>query len=594
MDLQALDASLTLTNSRLQRGEAGNETGRQFTAELNQALAQRREDGAPKPDTPARSEDKTASANERPEPPPRRSEASEPCSRRQADAAARATARQERRDQDRIHAGEARQAAEPRDDETSDVESAAAPGVATAETAEVPPSKPTPSSDVKATDGQTDPSITAVVVAPTAPTIPVPPAPTSLVAADVAAAVAADATAPAAAVAPGEATPAASIPADEGTLPLVGIPLPTEIAAASGIPADAAASASIPEPVVATASTAPAQAALPSQPVPAQAPSPQAAVTPATTDDAAAATPAPGMPASTAPTSTTPAPTTDTIVAITFAAEMPPKPIVPAPLALQAIEEPVLPAAPVEAAPAAAAPVTASAIPPTAQTASNTSQTEAQTSAPVVAPTAAPAEASSFADAIETAEAPVEAATAEQPARETTQLTQNVADRRTAIDQTVRAEQTQATRQNLPLPQPVADQLAIRIARQAQGGEGRISLQLRPETLGIVDVDIEVRKDGSMKAVLSVEKPETLEWLKRDAQHLERALQDVGVKTDSGSLNFALREQRQDGSGGFARSGARRGPDLGGGTEPAGRMAEARLAEVAARRMARGGVDVRI
>lgn len=581
MDLQALDASLTLTNSRPQRGEAGNETGRRFTAELNQALAQRREDAAVRPETPARSEDKNTPANERPEPSPRRSEASEPRSRRQADAAARAIARQERRDQDRVRASEARQATERREDETSDVESATASGVATAENAAVPPSKPTPSSDVKATDGQTDPSITAVVVAPTAPTIPVTPAPTSLVAADVAAAVAADATAP-----------AASIPAGEGTRPLFGIPLPTEIAAASGIPADAAASASIPEPLVATASTAP--AALPSQTVPAQAPSPQAAVTPATTDDAAAAAPAPGVQASTAPASATPAPATDPIVAITVAAEPPAKPVVPAPLALQAIEEPVLPATPVEAAPAAAAPVTASAIPPIAQTAGNTSQTEAQTTAPVVAPTAAPAEASSFADAIETAEAPVEAATAEQPARETTQLTQNVADRRTAIDQSVRAEQTQATRQNLPLPQPVADQLAIRIARQAQGGEGRISLQLRPETLGIVDVDIEVRKDGSMKAVLSVEKPETLEWLKRDAQHLERALQEVGVKTDSGSLNFALREQRQDGSGGFARSGARRGPDLGGGTEPAGRMAEARLAEVAARRMARGGVDVRI
>ena len=97
-----------------------------------------------------------------------------------------------------------------------------------------------------------------------------------------------------------------------------------------------------------------------------------------------------------------------------------------------------------------------------------------------------------------------------------------------------------------------------------------------------------------MRAVISVEKPETLEWLKRDAQHLERALQEAGVKTDSGSLNFTLREQRQDGSGGFSRSG-HRSPGFAGGAEPSeGRMAEARMAEAAARRNARGGVDVRI
>jgi hypothetical protein len=76
---------------------------------------------------------------------------------------------------------------------------------------------------------------------------------------------------------------------------------------------------------------------------------------------------------------------------------------------------------------------------------------------------------------------------------------------------------------------------------------------------------------------------------------LERALQEAGVKTESGSLNFALREQRQDGSGGFSRSGSRRGSGFEGGAESnEGRLAEARMADAAARRIARGGVDVRI
>ncbi len=119
-------------------------------------------------------------------------------------------------------------------------------------------------------------------------------------------------------------------------------------------------------------------------------------------------------------------------------------------------------------------------------------------------------------------------------------------------------------------------------------------MQLRPEALGAVDVDLQLHKDGSMRAVISAEKPETLEWLKRDVQHLERALQDAGVKTDSGSLSFALREQRQEGFGGFARSGGRRGSGGAVGEPADGRMGEAKVAEAAARRTARGGVDVRI
>jgi len=43
------------------------------------------------------------------------------------------------------------------------------------------------------------------------------------------------------------------------------------------------------------------------------------------------------------------------------------------------------------------------------------------------------------------------------------------------------------------------------------------------------------------------ERPETLEMLQRDARGLERALQDAGLKTESGGLSFGL---RGDGRGG--------------------------------------------
>lgn len=45
--------------------------------------------------------------------------------------------------------------------------------------------------------------------------------------------------------------------------------------------------------------------------------------------------------------------------------------------------------------------------------------------------------------------------------------------------------------------------------------------------------------------MVTVERPETLELLQRDARGLERALQDAGLRTDSGSLNFNLRGDGQ-------------------------------------------------
>ncbi|MBL8705435.1 MAG: flagellar hook-length control protein FliK, partial [Rhodospirillales bacterium] len=69
--------------------------------------------------------------------------------------------------------------------------------------------------------------------------------------------------------------------------------------------------------------------------------------------------------------------------------------------------------------------------------------------------------------------------------------------------------------------------------------------------LGRIDVKLEVGEDGRVTAQVRAEKPETLELLQRDARGLERALQEAGLRADSGSLSFGLRgENRQDGQHG--------------------------------------------
>ena len=78
---------------------------------------------------------------------------------------------------------------------------------------------------------------------------------------------------------------------------------------------------------------------------------------------------------------------------------------------------------------------------------------------------------------------------------------------------------------------------------------------------------LEFGDDGLMKAHLSVEKPETLNMLQKDAQSLERMLADAGINLDDSALSFSLqhgatdeRHSHETGSGGGKQSNA---PDIG-------------------------------
>ncbi len=90
-------------------------------------------------------------------------------------------------------------------------------------------------------------------------------------------------------------------------------------------------------------------------------------------------------------------------------------------------------------------------------------------------------------------------------------------------------------------------QLSQQLSRAAALGKDRISLQLHPSELGRVDIKLEFAQDQSMRAVISADRPETLDLLQRDARALERALQDAGVKLDNNALNFAHRQDQQAG-----------------------------------------------
>ena len=88
---------------------------------------------------------------------------------------------------------------------------------------------------------------------------------------------------------------------------------------------------------------------------------------------------------------------------------------------------------------------------------------------------------------------------------------------------------------------PVAN-IGVTIAAQAHSGNTRFEIRLEPPDLGRVDVQLSVDNSGTVSSRLVVERPETLDLLRRDAPQLERTLRDAGLDT-GGGLQFALADQ---------------------------------------------------
>lgn len=99
---------------------------------------------------------------------------------------------------------------------------------------------------------------------------------------------------------------------------------------------------------------------------------------------------------------------------------------------------------------------------------------------------------------------------------------------------------------------PAAEQVSMQISTALKEGADRIKISLHPSELGRVDVKLEIGQDGRVIAAIAVDKQETLDLLQRDSRSLEKALQDAGFETGSGSLNFGLSKDGQEEPMGFA------------------------------------------
>jgi hypothetical protein len=144
-----------------------------------------------------------------------------------------------------------------------------------------------------------------------------------------------------------------------------------------------------------------------------------------------------------------------------------------------------------------------------------------------------------------------------------------------------------------PLPHLPALQIMPSLTKAAGEGGGRFNIQLHPQDLGRVRVELDIGHDGQVTATITAAHPETLDLLRRDASSLQQALNDAGLKTDGNALSFNLQGDGQNMADGSGRSNRSAGPLIPPVTDP---LAEEAAPNTGAVSLGAGliAVDIRI
>ena len=143
------------------------------------------------------------------------------------------------------------------------------------------------------------------------------------------------------------------------------------------------------------------------------------------------------------------------------------------------------------------------------------------------------------------------------------------------------------------LPTPV-EQVILQLNRSVKNGDDQISLQLHPADLGKITVKLDIGSDGKVQGSVTADNPQTLALLQKDSRSLERALQDAGLRTDAGSLQFNLGGQGGNNAGQTANNG-KNNNGTGNGTVSASDMMELDLGTTAETYyLTPNGVNIRV
>jgi flagellar hook-length control protein FliK len=140
---------------------------------------------------------------------------------------------------------------------------------------------------------------------------------------------------------------------------------------------------------------------------------------------------------------------------------------------------------------------------------------------------------------------------------------------------------------------PVGEQVALNLKQAIIGDNNEIRIQLKPASLGTIDVKLNLTEDGRVSAVISADRSDTLNMLKQDSGALQQALRDAGLNADSSSLSFNLRSDAQSFAQNWSQSG---GGNNANGAYPSGGSDALLGADAAApaQRIHSGALDIEV
>lgn len=132
--------------------------------------------------------------------------------------------------------------------------------------------------------------------------------------------------------------------------------------------------------------------------------------------------------------------------------------------------------------------------------------------------------------------------------------------------------------------------VADTIATHAKTGSSHFAIKLDPAELGSVDIRVEVKSSGEVRAHLIVERADTLDMMMRDQKTLERSLGNAGLDVGSSGLQFSLKDQ----GGGNSRPDRNQTASIAAPAVADTGTVTPDLAVVAYRARRAGGLDLRI
>jgi hypothetical protein len=147
------------------------------------------------------------------------------------------------------------------------------------------------------------------------------------------------------------------------------------------------------------------------------------------------------------------------------------------------------------------------------------------------------------------------------------------------------APETFGGQRAVPLPaasQPPSIQVAATILQRGSGPVDGLRLQLEPAELGSVEITVSTGERRRARAVVLVERPETLELLMREQRTIERMLVASGLELASGGLELGLRQEGGHRRGTLGPTAAATSAEPGGPSEaqPVPRLLSLRLLDL--------------